>query len=371
MGKTYVTLADLHQKSRLIKLSLLSNKHSYCIIHFGNRLQRYIGNIDGNSEIAQFYINGLNEFIIGYVSDGSGETVGFATKITIPAEHFLTYYVVDKYGSKSNVLNYRIEVEPTDGSHRPECGISASNTSSFAGEKVYFDCAPSTDADGDVIEAFKIKIIAGNQEYTSTNNPYILGISGTVATVKFDEPGIYGVRFAVKDSRGAWSNWVGDDFVVTTRGDLDTITDLGVDWVGTKTVKWTEEHTTATHTMTSRLSTVKVYPNRREILRSYTNFRGKYKNVIAYPVAPGTHFLSFESQRSQDKGDFTDGTDPFFGLPSGRALTLEEIEEINESNRWKGYIYIIYDANSNKIIDFYCPLNPIIGRFWDFPVLER
>ena len=128
---------------------------------------------DGNSEIAQFYINGLNEFIIGYVSDGSGETVGFATKITIPAEHFLTYYVVDKYGSKSNVLNYRIEVEPADGSHRPECIISAPLTSSFAGENVYFDCAPSTDADNDEIVSIKIKVVLENQnEILATDSPF-------------------------------------------------------------------------------------------------------------------------------------------------------------------------------------------------------
>ena len=188
--------------------------------------------------------------------------------------------------------------------------------------------------------------------------------------MNFDEIGTYGLRFAVQDSRGAWSNWVGGDFVVTGRGDENVISDLYVDWVGRKTNKWTEEHTTGTRTMTSRLSTVKVYSNQRRTVRRYSNYTGTYLNVIAYPVAPGTHFVSFDSQRSQEKGDFIDGTDPFFGLPTGRALTKEEIDEIDSSSRWEGYKYIIYDANTNNIIDFYCPLNPIIGKFWDYPTIE-
>ncbi len=324
---------------------------------------------DDNSEISQFYINGLNEFIIGYVSDGSGETVGFATKITVPAEHFLTYYVVDKYGSKSNVLNYRIEVEPADGNQRPECAISASNTRAFAGEKVYFDCSPSTDPDGDDITNIKIKVIAGNQEIYAIDSPYFLGISGTVVTMKFDETGIYGLRFAVQDSRGAWSNWVGGDFVVTARGPADAVMSLGVDWVGQKSVKWTSGNTTSNHTMTSRLSTVMVYPNQRRVVKSYTNYKGTYRNVIAYPVAPGTHFMSRDTLWNANSGMQEDKTDPFFGLETTRVLTADEIIAIRNSSRWKNHIYIIYDPNKGEIIDFYSPLNPIIGKFWDEPTL--
>ena len=100
-----------------------------------------------------------------------------------------------------------------------------------------------------------------------------------------------------------------------------------------------------------------------------TDRKGTYLNVLAYPVAPGTHFLCAETLWNANVGMEEDDTDPFFGVETPRILSAAEIEAIDSVPRWKDYKYIIFDANRGKIIDFYSPLNTIIGNHWDEPVL--
>lgn len=144
----------------------------------------------------------------------------------------------------------------------------------------------------------------------------------------------------------------------------DDIVYLGnVNWSDSKTVKWKEGNTTAYHTITSRLSDLYVYDT-YVIASSYTNYKGTYSNVWLLEVAPNTLFMSADVYNSPSTGYNRDYTDPYFGLDTPRRLTSSELDS-------EGVVaYVVFDPNSETVIDFYSVFNPLIMSGWSDPKIN-
>lgn len=141
------------------------------------------------------------------------------------------------------------------------------------------------------------------------------------------------------------------------------ITLADTSWNDSKYVRWkpTGSNSYMYHTLYSRLGG-DICVNGDEVinLSSYTNHNGTYYNVCMAPIAEGTVFMSAETWSSAT-GNPNSYDDPYFGEHTARAITQEEIDILKANN--EDY-YIVYNPNTLKVIDFNCPLNPLIYYGW-------
>ena len=320
---------------------------------------------DGD-DITNILIDGVYDYILGNVTIGD-EVVGFATQITEAAEHELFYQVVDSNGNYSNVVYYTFEIEPADGNTRPICIASPSNSDFFINTPVTINWGNSYDSDdGDTIAGVRVRVYRnGYYELITTNSDYYVSMTNTSMNLVFDEIGAYEIWVSLSDNHNAWSNWC--IFSIETN-DPDSIIMLNCpEWSDTERVSWSENNSTAYHTLTSRLSEVYVYEYNYISLNSYTNHNGTYNNVIAYVVAPNTLFMSAEVWNSDSTGYVQNYTDPYFNESTPRRLTLTEINTLVADEQ---LVYVVYNPSTNTIIDFLCVLNPLIAYGWNTPEIN-
>lgn len=140
--------------------------------------------------------------------------------------------------------------------------------------------------------------------------------------------------------------------------------EIAEQWTDTMRVSWKEDNTTAYHTLTCGVGDV--YYSGWAQITSYTNHNGTYNNVYVLGVAPGTLFSCWEVYSSPSAGYNRWVTD-CFGLDTPRRLTADEIYTLHVEG---DSCYIIYDADTNTVIDLYSTyLNPIIYAGWSNPTI--
>lgn len=353
--------------------TMLNNKLTtetvvYWLWNDGETLYSY--DPDGD-EIVDYLVGGIDQYILGRVTLDD-EIIGFATQITKAAEHDLYFQVVDENGNFSEEMDLVLEVEPSDGNTRPVCKIITATQTPYVNSNVFFDWSTSSDSDGDMITTADVKVYHnGGYEIINANSRYYSSMSNYGITLKFPETGIYEIWISLCDSRGAWSNWaigainVINKPVVTDPVPVDPIMTLSGTWEDSKTIYTNTKPSRSRHTISSKLSNVHVYREGAIKINSYTNHKGTYTNVIAYVVAPDTVFSSFESWQIPNQNYYNqDWNDCYFGERSPRGLTLEEINTLLEDEQ---LIYVVYDPNSRKIVDFLSILNPLIARGFNKP----
>lgn len=162
---------------------------------------------DGD-EITDYYVDGITDYILGDVTIGD-TVVGFATKITLAAEHELFFQVRDENGAYSNIVYFVFPVEPADGNQRPVCVISAPVTSPNEGENVGFLWSSSYDPDGDTLSSVRIRVYdeTGTYENVNSSSDYYVNMASTGIVLRFTDAGQYYVWISLSDSKGAWSDW--------------------------------------------------------------------------------------------------------------------------------------------------------------------
>lgn len=135
------------------------------------------------------------------------------------------------------------------------------------------------------------------------------------------------------------------------------------DWSDSKYVRWkpTGSNSYMYHTLYSRLGgEICVDASRVIELASYTNHKATYYNVVMAPIAEGTYFSCSETWSSAT-GNPNVYTDPYFGLKTPRSITQSEINALENAGE---DFYIVYNPNTLEVIDFNCPLNPLIYYQW-------
>lgn len=323
---------------------------------------------DDGSVITNYYVSGIDSsYIIGSVSIG-GETVGFATKITVAAQHELVFQVKDSNGNYSNAAKYIIDVEPADGNTRPVCKVTQSKVTPYTIDYVFFDWSMSYDDDGDPIPYFQAKIVHdGEVEYIDEDSKYCDKVYSNGIVLRFTESGYYEIWISVMDNNNAWSNW--DGHYVNVKDTPEIIELECPSWVDSKTVSWKEKDSNAYRTMTSRLGegdhNVYVYTDEIKRYSCYTNKNGTYTDVIVYNAAPNTLYMSTDMQRSLDYGSFDDHYDPSTKEQTPRRLTESDC-------KYASYpIRIVCDLTSTKIIDFDSLHNPLVYNEWNNPSYNK
>lgn len=321
---------------------------------------------DPDGDALTLHFSGINEYVVGNVTLG-GEVVGIATTVTVAAEYFVTYYAVDANNTASNVVSYHLEVEPSDGNKRPVCIIAVSKINPKEGTNVIFDWTQSYDPNGDALTSLDMQVSKDGGSYERVNNKsdYFVSSDNYTITLSFKTYGTYKFRISMKDAKGAWSNWVGGDIHVRERYPEPIISTLSsTTYEDSRVNRWKEGYSTASNGMYIRMNNIHVYTNYAREVIEYKNRNGTYNNVLAYPVAPDTVFMCLHEQRSKENGNFSYGTDPYFGEKTPRALTEDEIIQMYNNGVDN---MIIYDPKTGTIIDFYSPLNTLIGYNWDKP----
>lgn len=317
---------------------------------------------DGD-EIANRFVNGIYEYIIGNVTLGD-EVVGFATKITEAGPHELTYYVTDSNGNTSNIVRYTIDIEPAGGNKRPICSLKVSTGPYYVNSNVLFNWSDSYDEDsGDYISAVRVRVYTnGDYELVTTNSEYYVSADNTGITLKFSETGTYGIMVSVSDNHNAWSNWIGGNIEVTEKT-VQILKLADTEWSDSKYVRWkpTGSNSYMYHTLYSRLGgDICVVSSEAVRISSYTNHNGTYYNVNIAPIAEGTLFSCAETWSSAT-GNPNSNADPYFGIDTPRRITQEEIEILEADNKVN---YIVYNPTTLEVIDFYSVLNPLIAYGW-------
>lgn len=171
--------------------------------------ENYISDPDGD-KITDINIDGIpSDAFLGYLKDN----IGFATKFNEPGQYILRFKCMDEHGLWSNIWSIAIPVESTDGNKRPNCVINYSTLTGTTEDQFIWGWFNSTDPDGDSITNIEGTVVK-NGEYISIND-YIINQDADGCATKFSEAGIYTLMFRVKDSRGAWSDWVSLDITVT------------------------------------------------------------------------------------------------------------------------------------------------------------
>lgn len=161
--------------------------------------------------ITNIFIDGIYDYILGNVTIND-EVVGFATKITVPAEHELFFQVTDSNENYSNIVYYNFDVESADGNTRPICNIIPSNTQPYTNTPVFFDWSTSYDNDdNDTISNVKVKVYEGTNilsyELIDANSDYYYSMNNYGIYLQFNQTGTYQVWIALSDNHNAWSNW--------------------------------------------------------------------------------------------------------------------------------------------------------------------
>ncbi len=314
---------------------------------------------DGD-EIANYNISGVNEYVTGNVSLGD-EVVGFATQITEAGPHELIYYVTDSNGNTSNVVRYTIEIEPADGNKRPVCSLKVITGPYYVNKNVVFNWSDSYDEDtDDTLSAVRVRVYTdAGYELVTTSSKYYVTSDNNGITLRFSQTGTYTVMVSISDNHNAWSNWIGGTISVE-----DGILKLATkNWSDSKYVRWrpTGSNSYMYHTLYSRLGEEVYVDAAREIkLASYSNYKATYYNVVMAPIVAGTYFSSSETWSSAT-GNPNVYTDPYFGRKTPRSITQSEIDTLENAGE---DFYIVYNPNTLEIIDFNCPLNPLIAYKW-------
>jgi len=164
---------------------------------------------DDGDEITNYLVDGINSYILGNVTL-NGQVIGFATQITKAAEHDLYFQVVDSNGAYSNVLNYTLEVEPSDGNTRPVCRIITATPTPYTNDNVFFDWSTSSDADGDQIIGYSARVYHNGSYETvleDGSSSYFVSRNNYGITLRFSEAGTYQIWISLCDNKNAWSNW--------------------------------------------------------------------------------------------------------------------------------------------------------------------
>ena len=189
----------------LINGNITTNTVIYWLWNDGTTAYTY--DPDGD-QIESYLVGGINNYIIGNLTIG-GIVVGFATQITVAAQHELLFQVVDENGAYSNIVHYSFTVEPSDGNQRPVCLVSTSNSSPTKNQNVVFNWSSSYDPDNDSIIGIKARVYdsTGTYEDITSNSDYFVSMSSTSITLSFDEVGTYEVWISLCDENNAWSNW--------------------------------------------------------------------------------------------------------------------------------------------------------------------
>lgn len=332
----------------------------YWVWNDGENLYTY--DPDGD-EISSYNISGINEYVTGNVTLG-GEVVGFATHITEAGPHECIYYVTDSEGNTSNVVRYTIEIESADGNKRPVCSLKVQKGPYYVNENVIFNWSDSYDEDAaDSLSAVRVRVYTNSgYELVTANSKYYVAADNNGITLNFSDIGTYTVMVSVSDNHNAWSNWVGGSINVEER--TSQILKLAnEDWSDSKYVRWkpTGSNSYMYHTLYSRLGgEICVDASRVIELASYTNHKATYYNVVMAPIAEGTYFSCSETWSSAT-GNPNVYTDPYFELKTPRSITQSEINALENAGE---DFYIVYNPNTLEVIDFNCPLNPLIYYQW-------
>ncbi|MDE6594353.1 MAG: hypothetical protein K2K57_14975 [Oscillospiraceae bacterium] len=330
--------------------------------------------------ITNYYVRGINSYIIGNVTIGD-DIVGFATKVTQAGPHELQFQVSDSEGNLSNIVSYSFTVEPADGSARPVCRLTASNTSPYAGTYVLFDWSGSTVGSGSTLSSVSVRVTDRyNSSSAASTSDYLVASSDTAMLLTFNEAGTYDVSFSVSDSRDAWSDWT--TCTVDVKGSANRIIELNCpEWSDSYTISWTEgvypDKHTARHVLYARLYNVKVIGGGVK-LKSYTNWHGTYNYVIAYQVAPGTYFESadryFNTKNPYEDNDIIGPYhDHVFGRRTPWSFTDDDILYLLTygNGNYIDSAAVIFDPISGEIVDFNCPVNLIINNHFSEPTYVK
>ena len=113
------------------------------------------------------------------------------------------------------------------------------------------------------------------------------------------------------------------------------------------------------------MSNIHVYEYQYEEYSSYTNKNGTYYNVIAYAIAPGSTYMSTEVANLGDEY-YSNTNDPYFGVATPRTLTATETNTLITNNVTR---YVVCNATTGAVIDFYSVLNPVIAAGYSTPVV--
>ena len=136
---------------------------------------------------------------------------------------------------------------------------------------------------------------------------------------------------------------------------------LAKTWTDSMKVTWKVGKKTAYHSLTSSISTV--YYSGYYQLSSYKNHNGTYNNVYVLKVSPYTLFASSDITYTTSSY-IRIYTDYITGQSTPRRISSSDLSDLESCD---DYCYIIYNANTNTIIDFYSYLNPIIYYGWSKP----
>ena len=141
---------------------------------------------------------------------------------------------------------------------------------------------------------------------------------------------------------------------------------LSKSWSDSIKVTWKVGRSTAYHSLTSSISSV--YYSGYYQISSYKNHKGTYNDVYVLKVSPYTLFASYDitsiPATSSSKLSYTKNVYDYLGMSTPRKITSSDLSDLKSD---KDYCYIIYNPNTNTIIDFYSYLNPIIYYGWSKP----
>lgn len=156
---------------------------------------------DGD-ELIERTIGGIEQSdIIGTVGD-----IGFVTQFQTPAQYILYFQVKDSKGALSNLASYSFKIEPSDGNTRPVCRVGYSSDTVISKQLMLINWQLSTDNDsGDNVTDYDGMVF---RDGAAAGNLKNYQLAGEPTIFSFSEPGDYTIWIRVKDTHGAYSDWV-------------------------------------------------------------------------------------------------------------------------------------------------------------------